>query len=116
MKQLEQYEAFIDSFSGATGGVIASLLLYPIENFRTRVQAMSVTDKEETDDGEKGQKKTPESKNILKLLAHLIQTEGVASFYKGLGSALAGTVVSYGVYFWWYRFLKNLVSRFLKTD
>ena len=31
------YEAFIDSFSGATGGVIASLIFYPIENFRTRI-------------------------------------------------------------------------------
>jgi len=35
-----RYEAFIDSFSGASGGVIAQLLLYPFESFRTRVQAM----------------------------------------------------------------------------
>lgn len=41
------YEAFIDSFSGAAGGVIASLIFYPIENFRTRVQAM---DKNENKD------------------------------------------------------------------
>ena len=34
------YEAFIDSFSGASGGVIASLVLFPLENFRTRMQAM----------------------------------------------------------------------------
>lgn len=41
LKHFEQsYEAFIDSFSGASGGVIASLIFYPIENFRTRVQAM----------------------------------------------------------------------------
>ena len=29
----------IDSFSGATGGFFASLMLYPIENLRTRMQA-----------------------------------------------------------------------------
>ena len=33
------YEVFIDAFSGASGGVLASLLLYPLENFRTRLQA-----------------------------------------------------------------------------
>ena len=31
------YEVFIDSFSGATGGFFASLILYPFENFRTRL-------------------------------------------------------------------------------
>jgi hypothetical protein len=45
LKKFEQlYEAFIDSFSGASGGVIASLIFYPIENFRTRVQAMKKDD------------------------------------------------------------------------
>ena len=29
-------------------------------------------------------------------------------FYKGLTSGLAGTVLSYGIYFWWYRFWKNV--------
>ena len=41
MKQFEQaFEPIIDSFSGATGGVVASLIFYPLENFRTRIQAM----------------------------------------------------------------------------
>ena len=38
IRKFEQtYEAYIDSFSGATGGVIASLIFYPIENLRTRL-------------------------------------------------------------------------------
>lgn len=41
MKQFEQaFEAWIDSFSGASGAVVANLLFYPLENFRTRIQAM----------------------------------------------------------------------------
>lgn len=37
-EQLEKvYEVFIDSFAGASGGVIAQLLFYPLENFRTRL-------------------------------------------------------------------------------
>lgn len=31
------FEVFIDAFSGATGGLIAQLFLYPIENVRTRL-------------------------------------------------------------------------------
>ena len=39
LKQFEQnYETYIDSFSGATGGVLATVLLYPFENYRTRIQ------------------------------------------------------------------------------
>lgn len=34
------FEVFIDSFSGATGGFFASLFLYPLENFRTKLQAL----------------------------------------------------------------------------
>jgi hypothetical protein len=32
-------EVFIDAFAGATGGVLAALLFYPLENLRTRLQA-----------------------------------------------------------------------------
>jgi hypothetical protein len=38
------YEAFIDSFSGATGAFLATLCFYPYENFRTRVQALEKQD------------------------------------------------------------------------
>ena len=41
MQQFEQmFEAYIDSFSGASGAVVANLLFYPLENFRTRVQTL----------------------------------------------------------------------------
>ena len=33
----DKYEVLIDAVSGAAGGVLASLLLYPLENFRTRL-------------------------------------------------------------------------------
>ena len=41
MQKFEQaFEMWIDSFSGASGAVVANLLFYPLENFRTRIQAM----------------------------------------------------------------------------
>jgi len=38
------------------------------------------------------------------------------SFYKGLSSALLGVVVSSGIYFWWYRFFKNIFKHVLKRS
>ena len=40
------YEVFIDAFAGASGGVISQMLFYPLENFRTRMQAQ-VRDQEQ---------------------------------------------------------------------
>lgn len=40
--------------------------------------------------------------------------EGIKTFYKGLNSALIGTVLSYGIYFWWYRLFKNFFYQVLK--
>lgn len=36
---VKNLEVFIDAFSGALGGVVAALIFYPLENFRTRLQA-----------------------------------------------------------------------------
>ena len=99
------YEAFIDSFSGAAGGVIASLIFYPIENFRTRVQAMDKSD-------QKGVKKL----KLIEYLRQILDSEGYTSLYKGLKVALIGNIFSYGIYFWWYRFLKNYFALMLKKN
>ena len=41
-------EVFIDAFAGATGGVLAALLFYPLENLRTRLQAGKINDSKDT--------------------------------------------------------------------
>ena len=46
----------------------------------------------------------------------ILKDEGFMSFYKGLKVALVGTVASYGIYFWWYRALKNIFSNILKRN
>lgn len=43
-----------------------------------------------------------------------MKKEGLKSFYKGLGAALIGTIASSGIYFWWYRFWKNVFFNYLK--
>lgn len=41
-------------------------------------------------------------------IKEVLLKEGIKGFYKGLGTGLIGTVVSFGIYFFWYRFFKNL--------
>jgi adenine nucleotide transporter 17 len=42
-----------------------------------------------------------------------VRTEGFLSIYKGLKSALIGSVLSYAIYFFWYRMLKNVYYKSL---
>lgn len=95
------YEAFIDSFAGASGALLGQLLLYPFENFRTRLQANKIS---------ADQTKKEAQKSTLDFLKDLIDKDGILSLYRGLKVALIATIVSYGVYFWWYRFLKNKLA------
>ena len=52
----------------------------------------------------------------MEVLRSILKEEGFMSLYKGLKMALLGIIASYGIYFWWYRFLKNKFTLFLKRD
>jgi adenine nucleotide transporter 17 len=43
-----------------------------------------------------------------------LKTDGILALYKGLTTGLFGTVVSSGIYFFWYRLFKNLWSHLLQ--
>ncbi len=49
-------------------------------------------------------------------LKDVINKEGFLSLYKGLQSGLIGTVASFGIYFFWYRFFKNAYKHFLGRE
>ena len=51
--------------------------------------------------------------NSITYILELLKKEGILTFYKGLNSALIGTVLSYGIYFWWYRLFKNAFQQIL---
>ena len=46
----------------------------------------------------------------------VLKKEGILGFYKGLGTGLIGTVASFGIYFFWYRFFKNLFKHITGRD
>ena len=45
----------------------------------------------------------------------MVKQDGAASFYKGMSTALVGTIASFGSYFFCYRLLKNLVTHALNV-
>ena len=44
------------------------------------------------------------------MLRQIIKKDGVLSLYKGLQSAIFGTMVSFAIYFFWYRYFKNKLA------
>jgi hypothetical protein len=69
---------------------------------------------ERLDSGIKSRSQAGENKfSSIGYIAELLRKDGILTFYKGLNSALIGTVLSYGIYFWWYRLFKNLFQQML---
>ena len=46
--------------------------------------------------------------NSLSYLSRVVKTEGILTFYKGLTGSLVGWVISFGLYFFWYKVFKIL--------
>ena len=124
-------DILIDSLSGASGGVISSLIFHPLENLRTRLQARKETGakrKEEKRDEEQGTteeehlvNEEEESAQLEKKLSALrftlllVKKEGLQSLYNGLGTSLFGVTISFGLYFCFYRVFKNIFLRRKKS-
>ncbi len=47
-----------------------------------------------------------ENLKMLTLASSITKDEGIKGFYKGFNSLLAGNILSYGSYFYFYEFLK----------
>ena len=76
------YEVLIDAFAGATGGAIAQLLFYPLENFQLRLQ--------QSTQGKDKQRQL----SVFEAFQQMLNKEGFTSFYKGLTPAMLATMVS----------------------
>ena len=124
MQKMEKiYEVFIDSFAGASGGIISQLLFYPLENIRTRFQAQELSsqnlkaayaEEAEAKKSATADQQRVQRKSFISKLLEMMRKDGLMSFYKGLSVALVGTVASFGGYFFFYRMLKNIVLHTFK--
>ena len=63
---------------------------------------------------EEGELEKVQKKGTIQYLRELLKKEGISGLYKGLSSGLIGTVVSFAIYFFWYRLFKNFYYHVLK--
>mgnify|MGYP001092216705 FL=1 len=94
----EAYDALAHSLAGAGGGCIALALTYPLLTATTRLQV---------------QHNQPDQRRYTNLWDVIVRTtteEGWAKLYAGLKPALAGNIVSMGVYYYWYALLMSLAQ------
>lgn len=87
-------DALAHGVAGAFGGMVAIGVFFPLEVFRTRLQA--------EDDGAGGA--------AALLLVRWLRTEGIKTLYQGFGAVLITVGCSNFVYFGVYSLLKNLFA------
>ncbi|CEL98423.1 unnamed protein product [Vitrella brassicaformis CCMP3155] len=78
--------------SGAVGSAVAMSLLYPLEAIRMKHSLNA-------------------NVRLLTLIEEMYEREGLEGFYKGLKTALVASMLSSGVYFFWYNLLKDMAVK-----
>lgn len=94
LSQVFSYQSWVHAVSGATGGVIAMSVFYPLDTVRSRLQV-------ENNDRRK-------SLNTLQVIQQLIREEGTSTLYRGLVPVLQSLCISNFVYFYAFHSLKAL--------
>eukprot|EP01025_Chloroclados_australasicus_P003888 TRINITY_DN10928_c0_g2_i1.p1 TRINITY_DN10928_c0_g2~~TRINITY_DN10928_c0_g2_i1.p1 ORF type:complete len:319 (-),score=26.44 TRINITY_DN10928_c0_g2_i1:217-1173(-) len=88
--------ALVQGLGGAGGALLATIATYPLLTLST-LQATRRSDGKVSRD------------DFLKQVSQLIREEGVGVFFRGVGPTLLGTIVSQGLYFYLYAYLKMTV-------
>ncbi|TIB88338.1 hypothetical protein E3Q20_00984 [Wallemia mellicola] len=97
------------AFSGALGAVVSNGLVYPLDTFKTRIQARDANNKEDSEDNE--DEEDSELSNELQLIPKdslikgvidIFRKEGIAAAYGGFGASMINTFSQQFAYFYWY--------------
>ena len=70
-------------------------------------------DTKEVKPGNEEKSKKSKEFSEIEYLYSIFKTEGISAFYNGLKISLVGALVTFGIYFFWYRVFKNLFLRFV---
>jgi hypothetical protein len=84
---------FAHAVAGSAGSMLAMALCYPLDRVRTISQM------------------TKKHESALVILSRVVEEEGWAALYRGLGPMLVALGTSNFVYFYWYTGLKAFISR-----
>ncbi|KAK7057709.1 mitochondrial carrier domain-containing protein [Favolaschia claudopus] len=91
----------VQAFSGAIGSATANTLTYPLDLVTTRLQL---------DPPEKA-RKSAGLRGAIRILRGIIRKYGFQDLYNGLGTDTGATLVSNFLYFYFYAFLRYLLTR-----
>lgn len=83
MDRLKDIESMAHGHAGALAGLFSTILLYPLENIKTRLAVSS------------------SQQSTIDLILHVWNQEGMQGFFKGVTPLALGNYISYGVYFFW---------------
>ncbi|KAJ4829296.1 hypothetical protein Tsubulata_000993 [Turnera subulata] len=89
--------ALANGLAGASAGIVAQIITYPLQTVNTRQQ---------TERLDKKKKKPPPSSTLSQIL-QVLRIEGLGGLYSGLKPSLLGTAASQGVYYYFYQVFKN---------
>ncbi|KAL4756763.1 mitochondrial carrier domain-containing protein [Aspergillus foveolatus] len=108
--------------SGTTAAVLANTLVYPLEflsRVKTRLQVQVQKQRKHISD--KDAKAYPDGtngaqyKNALDAIFQILQEEGIAGLYRGLGSSITGTASMNFAYFYWTATARNVHQSTLQS-
>ncbi|KAJ1566689.1 hypothetical protein HK405_008824, partial [Cladochytrium tenue] len=88
---------FLQGVAGFTAGAVSTALLHPLDLVKTRFQVDEANNRR----GAFGIRGTMAS------LRSTLRLDGVHGLYRGLSANLAGSTLSWGLYFWWYSLIKD---------
>ncbi|CAI2361353.1 unnamed protein product [Moneuplotes crassus] len=104
-------EMAVDGLAGGIAALISNLLFYPLENIRARLQNYS----SEQNQKEKGKDNIRKEFSALRFCYDVWKHEGLKAFYSGLGITCWGSVVTFAIYFFWYKFWKLALAPYPQT-
>ncbi|KAI0710308.1 mitochondrial carrier [Cerioporus squamosus] len=88
----------VQACSGALGSAVANAVSYPLDLVATKLQTTT-------------SRRLRGIHGTGLLLKHILETEGLAGLYDGLGADTASTIVSNFLYFYFYTLLHAIVAR-----
>lgn len=93
----------VETVAGFTAGVVSCLTVHPLDLLKNRLQLNT--------------KSRSKSGDSLRIIRNVIQNEGgVKALYRGLWPNMLGNSLGWGLYFLWYRNLKDLMQSRRRKD
>ncbi|KAJ5115426.1 hypothetical protein NUU61_001185 [Penicillium alfredii] len=89
--------------AGATGGVLANAIVYPLDLIKTKLQVQG-----KQIDGAEHQGIDDHYESTIDALVKIAEKEGVSGLYSGIAGSLLGVASTNFAYFYWYSVVRTL--------